>query len=61
VHPLRSRRRVPNQGVAPGGFPIFLPLEGLPASLGPGLRTVSGAKRRRGGIAILRVRDRVAT
>jgi hypothetical protein len=23
---------------------IFLPLEGMPASLGPGLRTVSGAK-----------------
>ena len=27
----------------------FSPFEGLPASLGPGLRTVSGADRRRGG------------
>jgi hypothetical protein len=27
----------------------FSPFEGLPASHGPGLRTVSGAKRRRGG------------
>ena len=27
----------------------FSPFEGLPASLGPGLRTVSGANRRRGG------------
>ena len=25
-------------------FHIFLPFEGVPASLGPGLRTVSGAK-----------------
>ena len=28
---------------------ISLPVEGVPASLGPGLRTASGAKRRRGG------------
>jgi hypothetical protein len=29
----------------------FLPVEGMPASLGPGLRTVSGANRTRSNVA----------
>ena len=37
------------QGDALLAFPIPLPFEGVPASLGPGLRTASGAKRRRDG------------
>ena len=39
-------------------IPHFTPFEGMPASLGPGLRTASGAKRRRDGNSTIVCPDR---
>ena len=49
THPAKSARGAHdlfrNAAYYIGSFDTFLPLKGVPASLGPGLRTVSGAKR----------------